>query len=454
MGVAFFEAGASHSDETRLRVETFDGCATREPHAGAQPADELGQLVGQRPFVGNHPLDTFRHQFGFDATLLEVPVTRSLGLFHGAYRAHPSIGLEGPALVQDLLAGRLFDAGEERTDHDHIGARRESLGNVAGKADTSIGDHRNTVLRSHLRALHNRGNLRHPSARHHPGRTDRAWSDADLECVRSQRDEFTRRFPGGDISYNQRGVREFSLDPLRHLHHASRVGMRTIEAENVDLTFDQGGAAFGDIVGDTDPGRHPQPAELILAGVGVVVRLLDVLDGDQTLEIAFIVDHKELLDSVLVEEHLGLVECCTDRGSHQIVLGHKICNGTLKLGAKPQVTVGQNALELALDIDNRQTRNAEACHHIQRLAHRLPRLHRHRIDNHSGLRSLDSIDFFGVPLDGHVFVNNAETAVLGHRNCHVGLGHGVHCRRNDGQVEAGRVPGHPGRYVDGVWMHL
>ena len=53
-------------------------------------------------------------------------------------------------------------------------------------------------------------------------------------------------------------------------------------------------------------GPHPQAAELVLAGVGVLLDLLDVLDGDEPLEVVVIVHHQELFDAVLVQEGLGL----------------------------------------------------------------------------------------------------------------------------------------------------
>ncbi len=100
--------------------------------------------------------------------------------------------------------------------------------------------------------------------------------------------------------------------------------MRAVETKNIDVTFNQRRAALDDIAGDTYAGRDPQPSELVLAGVRVIVRLFDVLDRDQTLEIALLVDHEELFDAVLVEQYLGLVEGRPDRRGHQVFFGHEI----------------------------------------------------------------------------------------------------------------------------------
>jgi hypothetical protein len=70
-------------------------------------------------------------------------------------------------------------------------------------------------------------------------------------------------------------------------------------------------------------------------------------------------------------------------------------------------------------------------------------MHRHRVDDHARLRPLDPVDLLGLALDGHVLVDYAKAAMLGHRDRHVGLGHGVHGRRNDGQIEADPALGQP-----------
>jgi len=51
-----------------------------------------------------------------------------------------------------------------------------------------------------------------------------------------------------------------------------------------------------------------KPAEGVLAGVGVLRDLQDVLDRDEPLEVVRPVHHEELLDPVLVEYLAGLVE--------------------------------------------------------------------------------------------------------------------------------------------------
>ena len=82
-------------------------------------------------------------------------------------RAHAAVGLEAAALVEDGLAGRLVDAGEERADHDDAGAGGDGLGEVAGVLDAAVGDDGDAVLGGGARGLGDGGDLRHAGAGDH-----------------------------------------------------------------------------------------------------------------------------------------------------------------------------------------------------------------------------------------------------------------------------------------------
>ena len=63
-----------------------------------------------------------------------------------------------------------------------------------------------------------------------------------------------------------------------------------------------------EIVADADGGGAAQPPGVVAAGVGELLALLDVLDGDQPGESAGGVDERQLLDAVLLQDRLGRVE--------------------------------------------------------------------------------------------------------------------------------------------------
>ena len=249
-------------------------------------------------------------------------------------------------------------------------------------------------------------------------------------------------------------VRKCLLDPGGRVHHPPRVGVRAVETEEIDVLLDQGGAAIEDIRGHTDPRRHPQATEVVFAGVRIVVGLLDVLDRDEPLEASGLVDDQELFDAVFVEERLRLLEGRPDRRGDQILLGHEVGDRPVELGAETEVAVGEDALELPLGIHHREAGNSISGHDVEGLSHRLFGVDRDRVDDHARLGTLDLVHLFGLVLDRHVLVDDAEPTELGHGDPHVPLGHRVHRRRDDRQVERDATLRQTGRNVHIVGVDL
>ena len=75
-------------------------------------------------------------------------------------------------------------------------------------------------------------------------------------------------------------------------------------------------------------------------------------------------------------------------------------------------------------------------HHFQRVADLVCGRHGDRIDDHAAFRTLHLIDFIGLLLDGQVAMNDAKTALLRQRDCHVRFGHRVHGGADDGNIQA------------------
>ena len=65
---------------------------------------------------------------------------------------------------------------------------------------------------------------------------------------------------------------------------------------------DQRLGALQRVGADADRGGHPQAALLVLGGVRELDLLLDVLDRDQARQIAALVDDRQLLDLVAVQD--------------------------------------------------------------------------------------------------------------------------------------------------------
>ena len=114
-------------------------------------------------------------------------------------------------------------------------------------------------------------------------------------------------FGGRDIAGDDlHRVRQL-LDARDRVEHVLRMAVRGIDHDEVDAGLDQRLGAREALVADRGGGGDAQAALLVLAGVRIGDRLLDVLHGDQADAAIVVVDHQQLLDAVLVQQPLGLV---------------------------------------------------------------------------------------------------------------------------------------------------
>ena len=74
-------------------------------------------------------------------------------------------------------------------------------------------------------------------------------------------------------------------------------------------------------------------------------RLLDVLDRDEPDATVVVIDHKELLDAMLMQEPLCLVEPDIFPDGDELVLGHQLGDALVGVGGKAHVAIGENAGE-------------------------------------------------------------------------------------------------------------
>ena len=95
--------------------------------------------------------------------------------------------------------------------------------------------------------------------------------------------------------------------------------MRGVDDEHVDLGRDERGGPLERVRADADRGADAQAAALVLRRERVLDLLLDVLDGDQALEVPVVVDDRQLLDLVPAEDRLGLLERRADRRGDEVL---------------------------------------------------------------------------------------------------------------------------------------
>src|SRR5882757_558989 len=174
-------------------------------HALVQPANQLVRNRRKRPAIRHLALDALRYQLLVRGHLtLEVPIlgvgtVLAAGL-HRAQRAHAPIRLVLLAIDEDQLAGALLAAGQQPAEHHRVRTGHDGLRDVTGILHAAVGDHRHTERRTRAGGRQDRRDLRHPDPGDHPGRTDRAGPDADLDRVRAGLGQRPRALVGGDIA--------------------------------------------------------------------------------------------------------------------------------------------------------------------------------------------------------------------------------------------------------------
>ena len=131
--------------------------------------------------------------------------------------------------------------------------------------------------------------------------------------------------------------------------------MGGVDGDGVDTAPDERLDACLEIVANPDGGGAAQPPGIVAAGVGELLALLDVLDGDQSGEPAVAVDERQLLDAVALEDRLGVVERRPHRRGDEARRRHEVGDRPVVVGrlAEADVAVGEDADETPVAVGDR-----------------------------------------------------------------------------------------------------
>ena len=184
-----------------------------------------------------------------------------------------------------------------------------------------------------------------------------------------------------------------------------------------------------------DGSPDPELFVTVLAGVGVLTRLLDVLHGDQPAQLEIPIHHQHLLDSVLVQKRadLALGGALAYR-DEPILRCHRCRDRVVEMGLEAQVAVGHDAHELRA-VDNRHPRDVMLPGQLDHVADARPRGYGDGIRDDATLVLLDNPHLSRLLAGGHVLVDDADTARLRDADCQPSLGHGIHGRGHERNVQ-------------------
>ena len=91
---------------------------------------------------------------------------------------------------------------------------------------------------------------------------------------------------------------------------------------------------------------------------------------------------------------------------------------------------------LAAVLGDRHAGDPVLLHQVERFVDPVGRRQRDRVDDHAALRPLHPVDFGGLLLDRQVLVDDADAALLRHRDGQPRLGHRIHRRAQQRHVHA------------------
>ncbi len=135
--------------------------------------------------------------------------------------------------------------------------------------------------------------------------------------------------------------------------------MRAVEHEHIDARVDKSARAVENVIRDADGGGAEQTAGGVLCGVRILDYLLDILYRDEATELIVLIDYGKLLYTVLLEDGLGFVKRRADKAGDKPGLGHDLVDVAAHIGLEFHVTVGDDADELAVVVNDGYAGNAE-----------------------------------------------------------------------------------------------
>ena len=150
---------------------------------------------------------------------------------------------------------------------------------------------------------------------------------------------------------------------------------------------------------------------------------------------------------------LGFFKIRTVLSDDEVAVCHDLSHGAFVILFKTEVAVGDDTDQRIGFVHHRNASDAVFLHDGQRVPHRGLSGEGHRVLDHAAFRSLHAAHFGGLLGDGHVLVDDTNSALAGHGDGHSAARHRVHGRGDDRGFQ-GDVPGEVARELDVAWEHF
>ena len=210
--------------------------------------------------------------------------------------------------------------------------------------------------------------------------------------------------------------------------------MRGIQHHDIHLRLHKGLHALQHIGRNADGRAAQKPSLFVLGGQRVLNLLLNILDGDETLQIEILVHNRKLLHTGLGQNRLGLLERNALPGCHQVLCGHAFLDRTVEIFLKFQIPVCDDAHQL-LSLGNGNAGNAELCHKVIGIPQGVLRREKERIRNNAVFRTFYPVNLLSLLLNRHILMDYADAALPRHSNRHAVLRHRIHTRTHQRDIQ-------------------
>ena len=209
---------------------------------------------------------------------------------HRADGAHATIGFVGAAFIEFDFAGRFFSTGEQTADHHRVCTGGDGFGNVAGVADTAVGDDADFASGKGFGDVADGRDLRHANSRDDAGGADGARTNANFNHIRACICQSDGGFGGGDIAADDDEFRELAAQFAHAVKHTFGMTVGSIHHQHVHTCFGEQFDAFITVATGTNGCANAQAFVTVLAGEGVVPRTAQVFHGNKTFQAVFVVN--------------------------------------------------------------------------------------------------------------------------------------------------------------------
>ena len=132
---------------------------------------------------------------------------------------------------------------------------------------------------------------------------------------------------------------------MDHVEFPLGVAVGGVDDDEVDALLDEGHGPLEGGTEEADGGTHPQPPLGVTSGLGVLVGLDEVLEGEQALETAIGVHQGKFLDLVGGQQLESIRGGGADRCGDQWGMGHDLAHRLGHVILETHVAVGDDADE-------------------------------------------------------------------------------------------------------------